>query len=1075
MLDAVPSAPSVTSSQQLAWDLLESEAAEPGTGRNQSSCTSSTGHEAEHLTDGLLAECRAAVDVNAPASSLQLASLSDDEADRQAAQLLASIDSSQSLASLPGQPDNQGDHDTDVRTSQHITTDIPAYTEWPQTNFTLGTTTAEDCATAIDNAYNEAVHFRPNAFDVPSGSVGKEFVQLLSQYLLAFGNGSSFRCQGFKVAMLFQMLLLQKPFHAPPSAFAKCLKRRLELWRAGAISDLIEECRTIHKQIESHQRRQDKACAGHDDTARKFASLITDGKLRSALAQLEEDNGGGVLNLDDRVDGVTVRDILAAKHPPAEPAHPDAIVQGVLPPRPHPVRFESLTGDVVRRVALNTHGAAGPSGVDADTWRRMCTGFGGASGELCEAMATCARRLATTFVDPASLEAYLACRLIPLDKNPGVRPIGIGEVLRRILGKAILSMIRDDIQEAAGSLQVCAGHESGIEAAVHAMTTVFDDDDTEALLMADASNAFNRLNREACLHNIQHLCPAMSAIVINTYRHPANLIVGGEVIRSREGTTQGDPIAMPLYALGVLPLLRSVATEGTVQAWFADDSSAGGKLVKVRAWWDALTTKGPLYGYHLNPSKSVLLVKPAVLGLAQELFRDTGVTIRVDGCRYLGAAIGTAEFLQSYVEGKVQSWIGQLERLTVIASSQPQAAFSAFTSGLKHKWSFLCRTMSNAAPSFGPLESAIRDKLIPAITGRQICEEDRAVLALPCRYGGLGIIDPTQLASQHQSSKQITRTLQQNIIQQVMPLGDAICDGQAAKKAVQTSARNALRTHAATVCSSLSADQQRTVELAAEKGASGWLTCRPLKRHGFAMAKAEFRDGLHLRYNWRLPHMPSACSCGSQFTIAHALSCPTGGYPSIRHNEIRDVTAGLLKRVATNVSVEPHLEPLSGEQLSLRTAIRADAARLDVAANGIWGGRFERTYIDVRVFNPFAPSNRSSSVSAAYTRHEKAKKRSYEQRLRDVEHASFVPAVFSTTGGMSKCASALYKRIAVLLAEKTGESYSLTMAFIRCRLSVALIRASVMCVRGSRSMFSAHAPVASSAAVVAAEASIMAD
>ena len=82
--------------------------------------------------------------------------------------------------------------------------------------------------------------------------------------------------------------------------------------------------------------------------------------------------------------------------------------------------------------------------------------------------------------------------------------------------------------------------------------------------------------------------------------------------------------------------------------------------------------------------------------------------------------------------------------------------------------------------------------------------------------------------------------------------------------------------------------------------------------------------------------MPSACSCGSQFTIVHALSCPTGGYPSIRHNEIRDVTAGLLKRVATNVSVEPHLEPLSGEQLSLRTAIRADAARLDVAANGMF-------------------------------------------------------------------------------------------------------------------------------------------
>ena len=125
--------------------------------------------------------------------------------------------------------------------------------------------------------------------------------------------------------------------------------------------------------------------------------------------------------------------------------------------------------------------------------------------------------------------------------------------------------------------------------------------------------------------------------------------------------------------------------------------------------------------------------------------------------------------------------------------------------------------------------------------------------------------------------------------------------------------------------------------------------------------------------------------------------------------------------------------------------------------------------------DPTSRLARSSSVSAAYTCHEKAKKRSHEQRLRDVEHASFVPALFSTTGCMSKCASAMYKRIAVLLAEKTGESYSLTMGFTPCSLSVALIRASVMCVRGSQSMFSAHAPVASSAAVVAAEASIMAD
>jgi len=183
-----------------------------------------------------------------------------------------------------------------------------------------------------------------------------------------------------------------------------------------------------------------------------------------------------------------------------------------------------------------------------------------------------------------------------------VRPIGIGEVVRRIIGKSILTIIRSDIQEAAGSLQLCAGQECGIEAAIHAMSEVFQDDDTEGVLMADATNAFNSLNREVCLQNVQHLCPAFATVAINTYRQPAQLFVGGETILSCEGTTQGDPLAMPLYAIGILPLLQSVTTEGAIQEWYADDSAAGGKVSKLRQWWDRLSEKGPFYGYFPNPS-----------------------------------------------------------------------------------------------------------------------------------------------------------------------------------------------------------------------------------------------------------------------------------------------------------------------------------------------------------------------------------------------------------------------------------------------------------------------------------------
>ena len=80
-----------------------------------------------------------------------------------------------------------------------------------------------------------------------------------------------------------------------------------------------------------------------------------------------------------------------------------------------------------------------------------------------------ARKLATETLDPLTLEAYVSCRLIPLDKNPGVRPIGVGEVLRRIVGKCIGWVLKEDIQLAAGPLQTATRLLSGAEAAIHSM------------------------------------------------------------------------------------------------------------------------------------------------------------------------------------------------------------------------------------------------------------------------------------------------------------------------------------------------------------------------------------------------------------------------------------------------------------------------------------------------------------------------------------------------------------------------------------------------------------------------------
>ena len=209
----------------------------------------------------------------------------------------------------------------------------------------------------------------------------------------------------------------------------------------------------------------------------------------------------------------------------------------------------------------------------------------------------------------------------------------------------------------------------------------------------------------------------------------------------------------------------------------------------------------------------------------------------------------------------------------------------------------------------------------------------------------------------------------------------------------------------------------------------------PIAEHGFASQKSAFRDTLCLRYGWYPLKMSLHCTCGKQFSVEHAQSCPHGGFPSIRHNELRDITANLLSEVGHNVGTEPPLQPITDEYLSYRTANREDGARLDVAAESFWASDRQRIFFDIRIFNPFAPSYRNAPLAQDYRRNELEKKRAYDQRVRESEHGSFSPLVFSTTGGMGTTAMVVYKQLASMISEKYEKPYSKTMQRIRCRLN----------------------------------------
>ena len=159
--------------------------------------------------------------------------------------------------------------------------------------------------------------------------------------------------------------------------------------------------------------------------------------------------------------------------------------------------------------------------------------------------------------------------------------------------------------------------------------------------------------------------------------------------------------------------------------------------------------------------------------------------------------------------------------------------------------------------------------------------------------------------------------------------------------------------------------------------------------------------------------------------------------------------------MCNHVQIESDLQEITTETMTKLAANSAEGAILDIAASGFWGGRRKRMFIDVRVLNLFAPSNnsRQMSLDKCFLKHEKEKKRAYEQRVREVEHASFVPLVMSATGGMAWEATNFYNRLVSvsLLAEKWDQTYSEILHWLRCLISFSLLRSAIQCIQGARS------------------------
>ena len=387
-------------------------------------------------------------------------------------------------------------------------------------------------------------------------------------------------------------------------------------------------------------------------------------RVSSALKILTSDPCVGVHKIND-----DVINALKQKHPEPSPIIENTLLNGLVN-EVLPCYFDNIDEEMVSKASSLTKGAGGPSQLDAMQYHHLLSSrkYKVENKELRTQIAILDRKLATDRLDPLTLGAYVSCRLIPWHKNPGVRSIGVGEILRRIVGKCIEWMLKGDIQLTAGSLQTATGLKSLAEAAIHSMRCMFEDDRTDNVILVDARNAFSSLNRQAALHNIRVICPQTATILVNTYRRPARLIIlGASDIYSLEGTTQGNNLVMAFYALGTTPLAN------TLQITPPEVHQVCLALI---IWWKNVISEGKKFGYLVNEKKSWLILKDhGNLQEAKRLFSNADIKLTTDGQRHLGATIGTSNFRAQYTAEKVTKWCNELHRLANFAKTQPQAAY----------------------------------------------------------------------------------------------------------------------------------------------------------------------------------------------------------------------------------------------------------------------------------------------------------------------------------------------------------------------------------------------------------------
>ena len=640
----------------------------------------------------------------------------------------------------------------------------------------------------------------------------------------------------------------------------KLIKDRLRRWQAGECGQLWAEAKAGQEVKVTRGRKKKKddveQLSQEEKNASRCKTKAQEGQYSRAVQALVS------CGLADYSPASLSE--MQQKHPaPQRPQPPPPAT--TIPPR------SFHTADVAKAALSFPKGSgAGPSGMRPEHFKSVLKNTSAAlANKALGALTRVVNAMAAGKVPAQVRPFFCGARLVAgKKKDNSLRPIAIGNLLRRVVAKCFSSALAQQAANLLAPNQLGVGVRGGAEAIAHAVTEAVKNHPSNWVLQVDLVNAYNSVDRGVVLEEVASHFPECLSWAETCYGSSSWLKFGDSTITSATGLHQGDPLAGLLFCLVVKTVVDAIETEVAtliLNAWYLDDGHIIGTTEELARVVDIIVREGEPRGLTLSraatvqpPSTPKSVVWSPMSGVGENeqdpLLRGIPKVRAGDGIVVLGAPVGYCGFVKEKLEGRVEKVRGVVELLPLL--KDPHTEFVLLRSCLSlPQIMFMLRAVNTLdhQEQLAEFDSIIRGAL-------SLSDEQWAQASLPAAMGGLGLRSALDHAPTAHASVKVDLLNQSLLLQKITEEGEV-----------------------------------REIARMASLGlphASSWLSVVPSPSLGLHLRAAEFIPVL--KYRLGIPVYTCdgpcpACSLPSDKMGDHSLGCARTGDRIARHNMLRDV------------------------------------------------------------------------------------------------------------------------------------------------------------------------------------------